>query len=276
MNTTKLYCPLCAGAFQAIPSATNQQVTCPWCNQLVMVPPNAPQPPISPPPAPPLAAPPQATPPDPQTSPPLQPITSPVDPRTPPPLKEITPPTETLSPQPSDQSTVELPSHLEQNTPATDPWMPPPPKQTTSASADQTSAVTPPSVTIPSEFVTTPRSDSWVPTPSEQEPQNKAAATPEELLPSPVAPDPDDASGTKRRLQSSNESEQVVYIPTTEGKFVAVHEPVKTVARGANEVQLRRLSPEQKAHRRRRRTLVTWAICVTILILTSAILYQVG
>ena len=115
-----------------------------------------------------------------------------------------------------------------------------------------------------------------MPTPSEQEPQNKAAATPEELLPSPVAPDPDDASGTKRRLQSSNESEQVVYIPTTEGNFVAVHEPVKTVARGANEVQLRRLSPEQKAHRRRRRTLVTWAICVAILILTSAILYQVG
>jgi hypothetical protein len=44
-----------------------------------------------------------------------------------------------------------------------------------------------------------------------------------------------------------------VLIPTAEGKYIALREPVKTVSVGGREVELRRLSPEEKAARRFKR-----------------------
>jgi hypothetical protein len=46
-----------------------------------------------------------------------------------------------------------------------------------------------------------------------------------------------------------------VVLPTADGRFVAVPEPAKVLNSGEGEVEIRRLTPEERARRRLRRSL---------------------
>jgi len=69
--------------------------------------------------------------------------------------------------------------------------------------------------------------------------------------------------------------EEPVILRTADGGYVAVDDSVKTVRVKGEEVELRRLTPEEKARRRFRRNVVMWAIGALLLILTTAILLNV-
>ena len=59
-----------------------------------------------------------------------------------------------------------------------------------------------------------------------------------------------------------------ILIPTEEGKMVALHEPVKRVSHRGQEIELRRLTPEEKV-RRRRKTTLCMILFATVVILTT-------
>lgn len=63
-----------------------------------------------------------------------------------------------------------------------------------------------------------------------------------------------------------------VLIPTEEGSYVALHEPVKTVGSGVTERELRVLSPEEKQQRRLIRNIVMYTFALLILIATFILL----
>ena len=63
-------------------------------------------------------------------------------------------------------------------------------------------------------------------------------------------------------------------LPIEDGRYVAVREPVKTVRTGGGEVELRKLSPEEKSRRRSRRTVIMWVICTVVLV--AALLFFVN
>jgi hypothetical protein len=59
-----------------------------------------------------------------------------------------------------------------------------------------------------------------------------------------------------RRHRRPGEAEDgSVLIPTEEGGYIALREPIKTISAGGREVELRRLTPEEKASRRFKRNL---------------------
>jgi hypothetical protein len=59
-------------------------------------------------------------------------------------------------------------------------------------------------------------------------------------------------------------------IPTERG-YVGIHEPVKTVQRHGEEVELRKLTPEEKARRRLVRNTILFAFCILTLIVVTAL-----
>ncbi len=59
-----------------------------------------------------------------------------------------------------------------------------------------------------------------------------------------------------------------ILVPTDDGNYIALREPIKTVSKGNREVELRRLSPEEKARRRFKRNLLVAAFGMVFLILT--------
>lgn len=63
-----------------------------------------------------------------------------------------------------------------------------------------------------------------------------------------------------------------VVIPTDDGKYVALREPVKTVGKGSQERELRVLTPEEKQKRRFVRNVIVYTIGLVILIVTFALL----
>lgn len=71
-------------------------------------------------------------------------------------------------------------------------------------------------------------------------------------------------------------SAQSILIPTEEGGYVTLREPVRTIGKGANEVELRTLSAEQKTKRRFKKNVITWFICTIILIGSVLILLQIS
>jgi hypothetical protein len=85
----------------------------------------------------------------------------------------------------------------------------------------------------------------------------------DELLPPNAGTkDVQDASATKqipaeapvqRHRRPGEAADGSVLIPTEEGGYIALREPIKTVSAGGREVELRRLTPEEKASRRFKR-----------------------
>ena len=61
-------------------------------------------------------------------------------------------------------------------------------------------------------------------------------------------------------------------IPTEDGGFVKVQEPVKTIGYGEDEIELKRLTPEEKAKRRRVTNMIVGGLCLVVLFVTLLIL----
>ena len=61
-----------------------------------------------------------------------------------------------------------------------------------------------------------------------------------------------------------------------EGGLVRLREPVKTVGYGDDAVELRTLTPEERARRRLRKNLILWTVGLVILGVTLAILLITG
>jgi hypothetical protein len=57
-----------------------------------------------------------------------------------------------------------------------------------------------------------------------------------------------------------------IIIPTEDGRYTALHEPVKTVGEGLNERELVRLPPEVRQRRRRKRNIIVYIICIIALL----------
>jgi hypothetical protein len=61
--------------------------------------------------------------------------------------------------------------------------------------------------------------------------------------------------GYAQQAPLTEKSEEVVILPSPDGGFMKVREAVKTVEFGGEEVELRKLTPEEKARRRLFRTI---------------------
>jgi hypothetical protein len=84
-----------------------------------------------------------------------------------------------------------------------------------------------------------------------------SAAAPGAQLPIPAAP--------QRLPQPVKTAPGTAAIPTADGGYVTIHESPKVIGSGDDEIEVRRLAPEEKASRRLRKGLILWTICVAIL-----------
>lgn len=85
-----------------------------------------------------------------------------------------------------------------------------------------------------------------------------AAAAGAAQVPIPAAP--------QRTLQPVKTAPGTAIVPTADGGYVTVQESPKIIGSGDEEVEIRRLPPEEKARRRFRRGLILWTVCVLILL----------
>ncbi len=67
-----------------------------------------------------------------------------------------------------------------------------------------------------------------------------------------------------------------VVLPTEDGGYVTVREPVKTIGRGDEAIELRTLSPEEKARRKLKKNLVLWGFGLLIIGITLVLLLFMG
>jgi hypothetical protein len=63
-----------------------------------------------------------------------------------------------------------------------------------------------------------------------------------------------------------------VVIPTEDGGYVAVREPVKTIGRPGQEIELRQLTVEEKRRRRQITNIIVISACMVILLITFLVL----
>lgn len=63
-----------------------------------------------------------------------------------------------------------------------------------------------------------------------------------------------------------------VAVPTEDGGYVTVRETPKTIGKGDDEIELRRLTPEEKAKRRFRRNVIMFTVCMAILGIFSLVM----
>jgi hypothetical protein len=65
-------------------------------------------------------------------------------------------------------------------------------------------------------------------------------------------------------------------VPTEDGGYVTLRDPVKTVGRGDDAIELRTLSPEERARRKLKRNLVLWGFGLLIISITLVLLLVMG
>lgn len=65
-------------------------------------------------------------------------------------------------------------------------------------------------------------------------------------------------------------------ISVPDGGPIRLREPVKTVGVGDDEIELRSLTPEERARRRLIKNLILWGIGVAIIAVTLAVLLMTG
>ena len=63
-----------------------------------------------------------------------------------------------------------------------------------------------------------------------------------------------------------------ITVPTPDGSFVTVRETPKIIGHGDEEIEVRRLTPQEKEQRRFRRNLILGAICLAIILAVFAAL----
>jgi hypothetical protein len=78
-----------------------------------------------------------------------------------------------------------------------------------------------------------------------------------------------------RPAPPTNVPKDAVLIPTEEGSYVALREPVKTVGKGVNERELHVLPPEVKQKRRALRTIIVYVVGLIVLVVSFILLTKV-
>lgn len=229
----KLSCPVCTGPFQVTAELAGQQVHCPHCQQVVTVPDVG-----------------GSFPPG-YSAPPL-PTYSPGYP--PPAAAPIAPPT--VSAGAVDPNDLYPPGYQ----PATAKKEPLLPRETPAPPRPERLRPEPlkPAVSDP---LLPPSTGGAAPRPKDGS----------DLLP-PGAAGASQAVAERKPLPASipTRSKDVVMIPTEKG-YIGVHEPVKTVLHHGEEVELRKLTPEEKARRRVVRNTILFLFCVITLIVVTAL-----
>lgn len=246
MSAVQFHCPLCDGLFQVDDALSGIEVNCPHCQGLVMVPD--------------FAGPPQPT------SETLQ-LSCPV----------CTGPFQVTAEMSGQQVTCphcqqvvavpELDGFPTGYSPPPEPMLPP-----TAAAAVDVNAFYPPGYQAPATRTEPehPREESLLP-PSAGG-GTVRTASPSDLLP-PGAADTTAAVSERKPLPAAipeRSAKDPVLIPTDKG-YVGVHEPVKTIRRHGEEVELRKLTPEEKARRRVVRNTILFLFCVVTLIVVMAL-----
>jgi len=124
----------------------------------------------------------------------------------------------------------------------------------------------------------TAQADSMLPPTAASETPTPSSSKVDSMLP-PSADAPLDSSpksstpmtiGSNRPIPAPAEDDEIV-IPTEDGGYAKLHEPVKTVAIGDAEMELRRLSPEEKAKRRNRKSLIMLTVGMIFLLVMGYI-----
>jgi hypothetical protein len=67
-----------------------------------------------------------------------------------------------------------------------------------------------------------------------------------------------------------------IVLPTEDGGYVTLRDPVKTIGHGDEEIELRTLSPKEKARRKLKRNLILWGFGLLLIAITLALLLFVG
>ena len=96
-----------------------------------------------------------------------------------------------------------------------------------------------------------------------------------DILPSEVAPGTEVVIPDAPRKQPplpTNVPAGAVVVPTPEGGYATIRKKAKTVGRGDEEVELKELTPQEKAKKRFRYNLVMWTVCVIILLIVFLVL----
>ncbi len=97
--------------------------------------------------------------------------------------------------------------------------------------------------------------------------------TPAPITKSGATPIP--ASARTRQSGAAATGSSIV-LPTEDGGYVTLREPVKTIGHGDDEIELRTLSPEEKARRKLKRNLILWGFGLLLIAITLALLLFLG
>ena len=65
-------------------------------------------------------------------------------------------------------------------------------------------------------------------------------------------------------------------IPTEDGTFVTVREPLKTVGEGDEEIELRSLTAEERERKKLKKNLIVWGFGLVIIAITLYALLTIG
>jgi len=101
-------------------------------------------------------------------------------------------------------------------------------------------------------------------------PPGAGEALPSEMSPAAEVAIPD--APRKMAPLPTNLPEGAVLVPTPEGGYATIRKKAKTVGHGEDEVELKELSPEEKAKKRFRYNLVMWSVCFMILFVVFLVL----
>lgn len=234
-----LNCPLCAGLFQVLSSSQGQQVSCPHCAGVIQVPF------FEAPPGMASGAPPPFEPPAYEPPPSFAPPSFGVPPSNPGHLNA--PPEPTWSPKPL------FPSNPAPAAPSSPPQF----------------RVEPPASNRP-----VPLSDPRVAGGGFSGANRPIPVTPPMTPPAPPAPLPSFETVAKKEPARTRRAETVAILPTEDGSAVALHDPVKTVGKPGQEIELRQLTPEEKAKRRVTRNIVM--VTGSLLLLTIVMIVLIN
>jgi hypothetical protein len=310
----QLSCPICAGVFEVTPDMAGLHLACPHCQSAVTIPalwgnmvPPAPSaepvpyvPPISPresaqqnrPEAPlqnfyPPGMEPQGRREEPASAGEEQPIRAPVQQLYPPGFE----PAEAKRPAPSFEPPRERkPAAEERPAPRSKSGEAQPPPSITRRAGGTIESLLPPGAAPSAEALLPPGpggplgAAGLLPpsvSPGQVEsmlPPGAAPANapvPVQQVPLPV-PQPALPVGTKAAKKPARTTGEKILIPTEEGGYVTVREPVKTVGVGEKEVELKVLTPAEKAKRRLIRSAIVGGFCLIVLFVTMVLLYWRG
>lgn len=284
MVALQFTCPHCAGVFQVDSSMSGGQVACPLCHGVVMLPAMGGATPVQPTFPEPTGAQPQF--PTFPANQPQQPQEQPIRPPSPQapvsgPAQEqaITPPgpEQPLRPVPivpqgpqqpvGGQKPVGGPSKQQPVTPVS-----PTPGPVTTGQPSGTGP------RAPDSQKTTPKPTSRVPGDDKtgSRPLPMSAPIPVPTRPEQNATPTASASAPSAQSQGSAHGSASLVIPTEDGAFVTLREPVKTVGEGDEEIELKSLTAEEKEKKKLKKNLIIWGFGLVVIAITLYALLAMG